>query len=41
MDEYDATPLGKFEVELESKFGIEDMVPKALEKEYKKKSSKT
>ena len=37
VDEYDATPLGKFERELEDKFGIEDMVPKALEKEYKKR----
>ena len=37
VDEYDATRLGRFEVELENKFGIEDMVPKALEKEYKKR----
>ena len=28
VDEYDTTPLGKFERELEDKFGIEEMVPK-------------
>ena len=37
VDEYDTTPLGKFEREMEDKFGIEDMTPKALEKEYKRR----
>ena len=36
ISEHDASPLGKFEKELEEKFGIQDMTPKALEKEYKR-----
>ena len=37
VQEHNATPLGKFERELEDKFGIQDLVPRALEKEYNKR----
>ena len=35
--EHDATPLGKFEREMEDKFGIQDMLPERLEEEYRKR----
>ena len=40
VDEYDETNLGKFERAMEDMFGIEDMIPKALEKEYRRRVAK-
>ena len=40
IQEHDSTSLGKFEMELEKKFNIQDLTPEALRKEYNRRVTK-